>query len=172
MFFILFLLLFINGKCRLIYEDLLVKKCCNEQTYECCMESLIYKKSLNCKNISNLYRSGIEDCLHRNMYPYEKYPLKFIDSTCCHVFKENLYDPNDVCYYTCISITQKYYLSTTEKWNKIKNCIKKNPTIKCFNKCINWSSINGYNQFIYDDHCNWSNKLKPGYIHLGKELDS
>uniref|UniRef100_A0A0N4ZZZ0 DB domain-containing protein n=1 Tax=Parastrongyloides trichosuri TaxID=131310 RepID=A0A0N4ZZZ0_PARTI len=157
---------------RFIYEDFIVRKCCSDEYKECCMESLINKKELNCNGISNVNRALIEDCLHRQLFSNEEESLKFMDSSCCNVFQENMFDPDDVCYYSCIDATQKYFLSNAEKWRSIKNCMKKNLPVRCFNKCVNWSGKNGYNKFIYEDHCKWSDKLKSGYVHLGRELES
>uniref|UniRef100_A0A0K0FH06 DB domain-containing protein n=1 Tax=Strongyloides venezuelensis TaxID=75913 RepID=A0A0K0FH06_STRVS len=168
---ILLVLLLTNCECRMLYENIIVEKCCNGETFECCMESLTFKKPLNCMNISNTRRAIIEDCLHIEMYPYEKNPYKSIDKTCCHVFTGNMYDPDDICYNTCTTVLQKYFLPNSEKRTKIKSCIVKNPVFNCFNKCVKWSSKNGYDRFDFEDNCNVLDKVKPGYVYVGKEID-
>uniref|UniRef100_A0A0N5BCX2 DB domain-containing protein n=1 Tax=Strongyloides papillosus TaxID=174720 RepID=A0A0N5BCX2_STREA len=155
----------------MLYENLIVEKCCTGKTFECCMESLVFKKPLNCTNLSNIHRNSIEDCLHKEMYPIEKNPYKSIDTTCCHVFTGNMYDPDDKCYNTCTSVLQKYYLPNSEKRTTIKNCIMMNPVFSCFNKCVKWSSKNGYNKFDFEDNCNVLDKVKPGYVYIGKEIE-
>ncbi|TKR60754.1 hypothetical protein L596_027950 [Steinernema carpocapsae] len=161
------------GNAAKIVDTLSVaKKCCGEKAAECCKESFDFKNPLKCPSMAVEDKVLAISCAQKELYGAEDFAkLSVHDFKCCEIFGENDNDESGICEKRCLVALQAPSVSAKEKLERIHGCRMNVGSLpKCFDKCLEWihSPVHRmFQQFNFTEHCNWTDRLKPGKLYIG-----
>uniref|UniRef100_A0AC34QV24 Uncharacterized protein n=1 Tax=Panagrolaimus sp. JU765 TaxID=591449 RepID=A0AC34QV24_9BILA len=159
----------ITAERLLVTAEDIARKCCTDETIDCCANAIKNRTRLNCPEFNREDIRESTECLQQEIFGKNLTDEIGVDDLkCCQVFTKNDNDPDNECPVLCSDTVLTIGMDSAEKIHRIQNCENGKTLVKCFKKCLELSRES--KPFSFRRYCSWKDRMIPGQLYIGDIL--